>query len=80
MEMRYDPVSDTTDYTEMFRATCPVCGIERTAAVSVPGVPRDTIDPAVHSALDALMADKLERTRARFLSDLPPRGVCSPQP
>lgn len=79
MEMRYDPMSDTTEYTETFRATCPVCGREQAAAVSIPAVPRSDVDPSVICALDGLAADHLARARALFLAHLPPCGTCSPE-
>ena len=79
MEMRYDPVSDTTDYVENFRATCPVCGVEQQAIVSAPGVPRAALHPSVLAAADASIADTLALSRVRFLADPPPCGVCSAQ-
>lgn len=79
MELRYDPASDTTEYIETFRATCPACGTEQKAVVFAPGVPRDEIEPSVHAALDTLMADRLARVRALWLADPPPCRQCSPR-
>ena len=79
MELRYDPVSDTTEYVETFRAICPVCGTENKAVVSMPNVPRDAIDPAYAAALDRLAEVSLARSRARFMSDPSPCVMCSPQ-
>jgi len=79
MELRYDPVSDTTDYIETIRTTCPICGARREAFISVLRVPRDDVAEPARDTLDRLIADKFGLARERALQNPLPCETCSSQ-